>query len=68
MVKADDGQVTTSGVVLLPEEQRTTELARMMGGAKLTPEAKEHAEQMLRRASKRDGGGRHGLTERSGVA
>ena len=32
VVKADDGQVTTSGVVLLPEEQRTTELARMMAG------------------------------------
>ena len=62
-----DGR-TCSSARPLASGERVAELARMMGGAKVTSEAKEHAEQMLRRASARRAGNRgQSLTERSGV-
>ena len=58
VVKADDGQVTTSGVVLLPEEQRTTELARMMAGLETTDSALAHAAELVDLAVSARSGGR----------
>jgi DNA repair protein RecN (Recombination protein N) len=58
VVKADDGQVTTSGVVLLPEEQRTTELARMMAGLETTDSALAHAAELVDLAFSARSGGR----------
>ncbi len=58
---------TRSSARPLQASERVAELARMMGGTKVTAEAREHAEQMLRRASsKRGSGGRQGLTDRAG--
>ena len=53
---------TLSTARALSATERVAELARMLGGASLTREVREHAEQLLRRAS-----GRKGLTERTGV-
>ena len=58
VVKADDGQVTTSGVVLLPEEQRTTELARMMAGLDTTDSALAHAGELVELAASARAGSR----------
>jgi len=58
VVKADDGQVTTSGVVLLREEQRTTELARMMAGLDTTDSALAHAGELVELAASARSGGR----------
>ncbi|MGI3779279.1 MAG: DNA repair protein RecN [Janthinobacterium lividum] len=51
VVKADDGQVTTSGVVLLREDQRTEELARMMAGIDTTDSALAHAGELVELAA-----------------
>jgi len=62
-----DGRTCSSARPLAATE-RVAELVRMMGGARLTPEAREHAEQMLRRATnKRSGAGRQALTGRAAV-
>ena len=58
VVKADDGQVTTSGVVRLPEEERTTELARMMAGLETTDSALAHAGELVELASAARSGAR----------
>ena len=58
VVKADDGQVTTSGVVLLPEEERTTELARMMAGLETTDSALAHAGELVDLAASARSGSR----------
>jgi DNA repair protein RecN (Recombination protein N) len=47
VVKADDGQVTTSGVVAVAEEDRAVELARMMAGLDTTESAVAHASQLV---------------------
>ena len=52
VVKSDDGQVTTSGIVLLPEEGRTTELARMMAGLETTDSALAHAGELVELAAR----------------
>ncbi len=56
VVKADDGQVTTSGVSLVTDEQRAAELARMMAGLEATESALAHAGELveLAAASRRD--------------
>jgi DNA repair protein RecN (Recombination protein N) len=54
---------TLSSARALSTNERVAELARMLGGAQLTREVREHAEQLLRRAS----GRAPGLTERAGV-
>ena len=48
--KADDGQVTTSGVREVTGEERTAELARMMAGLEGNDAARAHAEELLRAA------------------
>ena len=58
VVKSDDGQVTTSGVVLLREEQRTEELARMMAGLDTTDSALAHASELVDLASSARSGSR----------
>jgi DNA repair protein RecN (Recombination protein N) len=54
---------TVSSARALSTGERVAELARMLGGAQLTREVREHAEELLRRA----GGRAQGLTERAGV-
>jgi DNA repair protein RecN (Recombination protein N) len=39
---------TVSSASRLSDEERVTELARMLGGARLTREAREHAHELLR--------------------
>ena len=48
--KASDGQVTTSGVRALDDEERAAELARMMGGDAASASGLEHAAELLARA------------------
>ncbi len=51
VVKADDGQVTTSGVVVVAEEERAAELARMMAGLETTDSALAHAGELVELAA-----------------
>ncbi|MBK8459336.1 MAG: DNA repair protein RecN [Micropruina sp.] len=45
--KADDGQVTTSGIRQVQQADRLSELARMMGGLESTSSARAHAAELL---------------------
>lgn len=47
VVKADDGQVSTSGVVAVAQEERAAELARMMAGLQTTDSALAHAGELV---------------------
>ena len=51
VVKADDGQVTTSGVVQVAEKNRAVELARMMAGLDTTESALAHAGELVELAA-----------------
>jgi DNA repair protein RecN (Recombination protein N) len=51
VVKADDGQVTTSGVVAVADEDRAVELARMMAGLDTTESAVAHASELVELAA-----------------
>ncbi|MFL6026849.1 MAG: DNA repair protein RecN [Friedmanniella sp.] len=51
VVKADDGQVTTSGVLAVTEEERAAELARMMAGLETTDSALAHAGELVELAA-----------------
>jgi DNA repair protein RecN (Recombination protein N) len=51
VVKADDGQVTTSGVVQVADEDRAVELARMMAGLETTDSALAHAGELVELAA-----------------
>jgi len=51
VVKSDDGQVTTSGVVPVTEEDRAVELARMMAGLETTESAIAHASELMELAT-----------------
>ena len=48
---------TVSSARPLASTERIAELARMLGGAKLTKEAREHAEQLLRQVRAPSGRG-----------
>ncbi len=63
------GGRTLSSARPLSVTERVAELARMLGGARLSPEAQGHAEQLLRLASGRKGrpSARQSLTDRAGV-
>jgi len=50
--KADDGQVTTSGVMEVSGSARVDELARMMAGREGTRAAREHAKELLAEATR----------------
>jgi DNA repair protein RecN (Recombination protein N) len=60
---------TVSSARPLSTTERVTELARMLGGARVTAEAQGHAEQLLRLAGGRRArsGGRQTLTDRAGL-
>jgi len=60
--RVEDGR-TVSSVRPLATSERAAELARMLGGERLTREIREHAEQLLRRAHPRS----RGLTDSKGV-
>ena len=47
VVKSDDGQVTTSGVRAVANQDRAAELARMMAGLETTESALAHAGELL---------------------
>jgi len=51
VVKADDGQVTTSGVVRVADDERAAELARMMAGLDTTESALAHAGELVELAA-----------------
>jgi DNA repair protein RecN (Recombination protein N) len=51
VVKSDDGQVTTSGVVCVADEDRAVELARMMAGLDTTESALAHASELVELAA-----------------
>lgn len=52
VAKADDGQVTTSGVREVIDADRSTELARMMAGLDTTESALAHADELVALASR----------------
>ncbi|GAB3759991.1 DNA repair protein RecN [Microlunatus parietis] len=52
VVKADDGQVTTSGVQRVADDQRAAELARMMAGLDTTDSALAHARELIETADR----------------
>jgi DNA repair protein RecN (Recombination protein N) len=51
VVKSDDGQVTTSGVLEVSDSDRAAELARMMAGLETTDSALAHAGELVELAS-----------------
>jgi DNA repair protein RecN (Recombination protein N) len=51
VVKADDGQVTISGVVQVADDDRAIELARMMAGLDTTESALAHAGELVELAA-----------------
>jgi DNA repair protein RecN (Recombination protein N) len=51
VVKSDDGQVTTTGVVQVADEDRAVELARMMAGLDTTESALAHAGELVELAA-----------------
>jgi DNA repair protein RecN (Recombination protein N) len=50
VLKATDGQVTRTAVKTLGAADRTDEIARMLGGIDITPQARAHAREMLEAA------------------
>jgi DNA repair protein RecN (Recombination protein N) len=50
IAKNHDGTVTRTGVVALDEIQRREEIARMLSGAEITPEARAQADRLLEAA------------------
>ncbi|MDE1916169.1 MAG: DNA repair protein RecN [Sphingomonadales bacterium] len=47
IAKSSDGLVTRTGVVMLDDEGRRQEIARMLSGAEITPEARAQADRLL---------------------
>ena len=47
IAKASDGTVTKTSVALLDEKGRQEEIARMLSGAEVTPEARAQADRLL---------------------
>ena len=59
--RVEEGR-TFSSARTLSTTERVGELARMLAGSRVSPEAREHAEQLLRKSQ-----GRKSLTDRAGV-
>jgi len=51
VLKLTDGKTTRTSLTALSEDDRTEELARMLGGIEVTAKAREHAREMLRNAA-----------------
>ena len=49
IAKSSAGLVTRTSVVLLDEDGRQEEIARMLSGAEVTPEARAQADRLLER-------------------
>jgi DNA repair protein RecN (Recombination protein N) len=64
--QVEDGRTVSTARPLGPSE-RVAELARMLAGTRLTREAQEHAEQLLRSAAPPGPRSRQTLTDRAGV-
>ena len=47
IAKSSNGTVTKTGVALLDEAGRKEEIARMLSGAEVTPEARAQADRLL---------------------
>ncbi len=50
--KTADNKTTTSNVLMLTEEERFDEIARMLAGEEITPEAKAAAQSLMREAAR----------------
>jgi DNA repair protein RecN (Recombination protein N) len=48
VVKLSDGKTTRTGATRLDEDERVEELARMLGGVKITKRTRDHAAEMLK--------------------
>jgi DNA repair protein RecN (Recombination protein N) len=48
IIKMSDGKTTRTSIALLTSEERVEELARMLGGVKITAATRQHAAEMLR--------------------
>ena len=55
VMKLTDGKTTRTSLTELSDQDRTGELARMLGGVDVTSKAREHAREMLQAAGKRPG-------------
>jgi DNA repair protein RecN (Recombination protein N) len=53
VVKMTDGSTTRTAIKRLGEDERIEELARMLGGVKITKKTREHAAEMLRHSRQR---------------
>mgnify|MGYP000844948887 FL=1 len=53
VIKAAEGDRTTTRIELLSDEERPEEIARMLGGREMTETTKRHAREMLARAAGR---------------
>jgi DNA repair protein RecN (Recombination protein N) len=51
VLKLTDGKTTRTSLTELSTDDRTEELARMLGGIEVTAKAREHAREMLRNAA-----------------
>jgi DNA repair protein RecN (Recombination protein N) len=51
VLKLTDGKTTRTHLTELSEDDRTEELARMLGGIEVTAKAREHAREMLKKAA-----------------
>jgi DNA repair protein RecN (Recombination protein N) len=50
VIKLTDGKTTRTSLTHLSIDDRTEELARMLGGIEVTSKAREHAREMLKKA------------------
>lgn len=50
ITKLTDGKTTRTAITRLNDDERVEEIARMLGGVKITKRTREHAAEMLHRA------------------
>ena len=55
VIKITDGRTTRTGVSVLTRDERIEELARMLGGVKITERTREHAAEMLAHGGRKTG-------------
>ena len=55
VIKITDGKTTRTGVSVLTRDERIEELARMLGGVKITERTREHAAEMLAHGGRKAG-------------
>lgn len=52
IMKISDGKSTKTGITLLNDDERTEEIARMLGGVEITQRTRDHAAEMLAAGAK----------------